>query len=146
MKVQIKILDPRLHEMMPRYATEGAAAFDVVACIAENFLTLEPGERERVGLGFEIAIPPGYMGVLAPRSSKGEQGLVLANTVGIIDSDYRGEVKASLWNRSGEKIVIVPLERIAQMVIVPVAQAEFEVVDELTTTVRGSGGFGSTGK
>lgn len=145
MKVQIKILDPRLHEMMPRYATEGSAAFDVVACLDE-FLVLFPGDHQRVSLGFEIAIPPGYMGVLVPRSSKGEQGLVLANTVGIIDSDYRGKVKASLWNRSDDKIVIVPLERIAQMVIVPVVQAEFEVVAELTTTERGAGGFGSTGK
>jgi len=145
MKVQIKILDTRLHELMPRYETQGAAAFDVVACLDE-FLILPPGENERVGLGFEIAIPTGYMGVLAPRSSKGEQGLVLANTVGIIDSDYRGEVKASLWNRSNDKIVIVPLERIAQMLIVPVVQAEFEVVDELKSTARGAGGFGSTGK
>ena len=141
MKVQIKILDPRLYELMPRYATQGAAAFDVVACL-DDFLILQPGEHERVGLGFEIAIPPGYMGVLAPRSSKGEQGLVLANTVGIIDSDYRGEVKASLWNRSTDKIVIVPLERIAQMAIVPVVQAQFEVVDELKSTARGSGGLG----
>lgn len=146
MKVQIKIIDQRLHEMMPRYATEGSAAFDVVACIQTDYLLMYPGEHERIGLGFEIAIPAGYMGVLAPRSSKGEQGLVLANTVGIIDSDYRGEVKASLWNRSDDKIVIVPLERIAQMVIVPVVQAQFEVVDELTTTERGAGGFGSTGK
>ena len=145
MKVKIKILDQRIHELMPRYATQGAAAFDVVACLDE-FLVLFPGDHQRVSLGFEIAIPPGYMGVLAPRSSKGEQGLVLANTVGIIDSDYRGEVKAILWNRSDEKIVIVPLERIAQMVIVPVVQAQFEVVDELKATVRGAGGFGSTGK
>ena len=130
---------------MPRYATPGAAAFDVVARLSGE-LILHPGEQERVGLGFEIAIPPGYMGVLAPRSGMGERGIILANTVGIIDSDYRGEVKAILLNRGFYTRKIQPLERIAQMVIVPVVQAEFEVVDELKSTVRGSGGFGSTGK
>lgn len=147
MKVQIKILDQRLHELMPRYATEGSAGVDLRACI-DAPLTIYPGSSLLLPTGLAMLIENhGYCAMLLPRSGLGHKhGIVLGNLVGLIDSDYQGQLMVSAWNRSDTAYTIAPMERIAQMVIVPVVQAEFEVVDELTTTVRGSGGFGSTGK
>ncbi|MDO5686864.1 MAG: dUTP diphosphatase [Neisseria sp.] len=145
--VQLKILDPRMAEQLPAYATAGAAGLDIRACV-DAPLTLQPGESALIPSGLAIYLAdPSLAAMLLPRSGLGHKnGIVLGNLVGLIDSDYQGEVKVSLWNRSDTPFVIEPFARIAQMVIVPVVQAAFEVVDEFAASERGTGGFGSTGK
>jgi len=147
MNVQLKILDPRLHQQMPGYATPGAAGLDLRACIDEP-LTLEPGEAQLIPTGMAIYLAdPGYAAMILPRSGLGvRHGIVLGNLVGLIDSDYQGPLMVSCWNRGRSAFTIEPLERIAQMVIVPVIQAQFEIVDQFVASERGSGGFGSTGR
>ena len=147
--VELKILDPRLGAdfPLPQYATGGAAGLDLRACL-DAPLTLAPGAVALIGTGFAIHIAdPGLAAVLLPRSGLGhEHGIVLGNLVGLIDSDYQGEVKVSCWNRGAAPFTVEPGERIAQLVLVPVVQARFEVVDEFTPTARGAGGFGHTGR
>ena len=123
---------------------DGDAGFDLRADISEPMLIL-PGDVTTVGLGFKYAIPEGHFGLVVPRSGLGTKGLVLANTVGIIDSSYRGEVKAGLMNRSSQPIVVYPGDRVCQMIIVPFLQCAMGQVDELDETERGEGGYGSTG-
>ena len=133
--------------MLPRYATEGAAGLDLRACI-DAALTLNPGDSQLVSSGIAIHVGnPGYAAVVLPRSGLGaKNGIVLGNLVGLIDSDYQGPLMISLWNRSKAAFTVQPLDRIAQLVVVPVAQVEFEVVEEFAASARGAGGFGSTGK
>ena len=147
MNVQIKILDPRLLEQMPSYATPGSAGLDLRACIDEA-LTLAPGDAQLIPTGMAMHLAdPGYAAMILPRSGLGvRHGIVLGNLVGLIDSDYQGPLMVSCWNRGREAFTINPLERIAQMVIVPVVQAHFAIVDSFTESERGSGGFGSTGR
>ena len=158
MKVAIKILNPGLLNQIPAYESLGAAGLDLRAAI-DAPITIAPGGIALIPCGFAMAVPDGYAALLAPRSGLGHKhGLVLGNLVGVIDSDYSGEVMVSAWNRKpmGESwdaaghnsnaYTINPWDRIAQMLIVPVARAEFEIVEELPATVRGSGGFGSSGK
>ncbi len=148
--IETKILDPRLGTdfPLPSHATDGAAGLDIRACI-EAPLTLEPGSSQLIHSGFAINIEdPGVMAVLVARSGLGvKRGIVVSQAVGVIDSDYHGEVLVSLWNRSSEPFVVEPGERICQMIFVPVIQAELKVVENFSvTTARGSGGFGSTGR
>lgn len=147
-KIPLKIIDPRLGSdfPLPHYATDGAAGLDLRAMLDEP-LTLAPGGCELIGTGFALHIEdPGLAAVLLPRSGLGHRkGLVLGNLVGLIDSDYQGEVMLSCWNRSSAAVVVEPGERLAQMVIVPVVRAGFEVVDAFAATQRGGGGFGHTG-
>jgi dUTP pyrophosphatase len=145
--VDIKILDNRLHHMMPSYATPGSAGLDLRACI-ENTMTIGAGETIMIPTGMAIHIDNTYYAALIlPRSGLGHKhGIVLGNLVGLIDSDYQGQLLVSCWNRSKEPFMLNPMERIAQLVIVPVVQAEFHIVDEFTSSERGDGGFGSTGK
>jgi dUTP pyrophosphatase len=144
--VELKILDDRIRDNLPTYGTSGSAGLDLRACIGEP-MTLAPGQAELIPTGFSIYLAdPGYCATLLPRSGLGhKKGLVLGNLVGLIDSDYQGPLMVSLWNRSQVPVTIEPMERIAQMVILPVVQAEFTVVTEFTPTERGTGGFGSTG-
>lgn len=148
-KVQLKILDTRIGKEfpLPRYATEGAAGLDLIACLDEH-LGIEPGEAQLVPTGISIHIEdPGLAAVLLPRSGLGHKhGLVLGNLVGLIDSDYQGQVLVSCWNRGRERFVIEPGDRIAQMVFVPIVRAEFEVVEQFTESARGAGGFGHSGR
>ena len=147
-KIQLKILDERIRQSfgLPHYATDGSAGLDLRACLDEP-LQLEPGQTELIPTGISIHIEdPNLAAMLLPRSGLGHKhGVVLGNLVGLIDSDYQGQVFVSCWNRSDLSFSIVPGERIAQMVIVPVVQAEFDVVDEFTPTERSEGGFGHTG-
>ena len=145
--VELKILNPKMADQLPQYATAGAAGLDLRACL-DAPVVLQPGEVYLVPTGIAIHLAnPAYAAVLLPRSGLGHKhGIVLGNLVGLIDSDYQGELKVSLWNRGHEAFTIAPLERIAQMVVVPVAQAVFQVVDEFAVSQRGEGGFGSTGK
>jgi dUTP pyrophosphatase len=147
--VELKIIDPRLGAELPlpQYATEGAAGLDLRACL-DAPLTLAPGEVALIGTGFAMHIAdPGLAAVLLPRSGLGHKhGIVLGNLVGLIDSDYQGEVKVSCWNRGAAPFTIAPGERIAQLVLVPVVRARFEVVRDFTPTARGDGGFGHTGR
>lgn len=145
--IQLKILDKRIADQLPRYATDGSAGLDMRACIDEA-ITLKAGESALIPTGLAIHLAdPKMAAVLLPRSGLGHKnGIVLGNLVGLIDSDYQGEVKVSLWNRSNTDFVVEPFARIAQMVIIPVIQAAFEVVDEFDESERGAGGFGSTGK
>jgi dUTP pyrophosphatase len=147
MHVQLKILDPRLHRQMPVYATPGAAGLDLRACI-DAPLTLEPGDAQLIPTGMAMHLAdPGFAAMILPRSGLGvKHGIVLGNLVGLIDSDYQGPLMVSCWNRGRSAFTIEPLERIAQMVIVPVVQAQFEVVEAFVASERGSGGFGSTGR
>jgi dUTP pyrophosphatase len=147
MNVQLKILDPRLRQQMPGYATPGAAGLDLRACI-DAPLTLEPGDAQLIPTGMAIHLAdPGYAAMILPRSGLGvRHGIVLGNLVGLIDSDYQGPLMVSCWNRGRAAFTIEPLERIAQMVIMPVAQAQFEIVDQFVASERGNGGFGSTGR
>jgi dUTP pyrophosphatase len=147
LKVELKILDARLHNMMPAYATAGSAGLDLRACI-EHTQTLHPGETTLIPTGMAIHLSdPGYAAMILPRSGLGHKhGIVLGNLVGLIDSDYQGQLLVSCWNRGKETFILNPLERIAQLVIVPVVQADFKVVEEFTASERGEGGFGSTGK
>ncbi|PCI61352.1 MAG: dUTP diphosphatase [Methylophilaceae bacterium] len=147
LNVDIKILDPRLRQMMPSYATPGSAGLDLRACI-EHTQTIQAGETIMIPTGMAIHIDNTYYAALIlPRSGLGHKhGIVLGNLVGLIDSDYQGQLLVSCWNRSKEPFILNPMERIAQLVIVPVVQADFHMVDEFTETDRGEGGFGSTGK
>ncbi|MBV8031323.1 MAG: dUTP diphosphatase [Betaproteobacteria bacterium] len=146
-KLQVKILDERIRGMLPHYASAGAAGLDLRACI-EGELALVPGESQLVSSGIAIHIgDPGYAAMVLPRSGLGaKSGIVLGNLVGLIDSDYQGPLMVSLWNRGQAKFTIQPLDRIAQLVIVPVLQVEFQVVEEFAASHRGAGGFGSTGR
>lgn len=146
-KLQVRILDERMRGMLPHYASAGSAGLDLRACIDKE-LVLKPGESQLVPSGIAIHIgDPGYAAVILPRSGLGaKSGIVLGNLVGLIDSDYQGPLMVSLWNRGGAPFTIQPLDRIAQMVIVPVMQVEFEVVEDFAASARGAGGFGSTGK
>ncbi len=147
--VQLKVLDARVGKEfpLPRYSTDGAAGVDLIACIDEH-LRIEPGEAHLVSTGIAIHIADTELAaVLLPRSGLGHRhGLVLGNLVGLIDSDYQGQVFVSCWNRGHEHFVIEPGDRIAQMVFVPVVQARFEIVDDFTQSSRGAGGFGHTGR
>ncbi|MDJ0926178.1 MAG: dUTP diphosphatase [Gammaproteobacteria bacterium] len=147
--VQLKILDDRIggEFPLPEYATSGSAGIDLRACL-DGPVTLEPGQTELIPSGIAIHMEdPGLAATLLPRSGLGHKhGIVLGNLVGLIDSDYQGQVFVSCWNRGHRSFVIQPGERIAQMVFVPVVQAQFEVVEEFTASDRGAGGFGSTGR
>ena len=145
-KLEVKILDERIRGMLPHYATPGAAGLDLRACL-DAPLTLAPGQSQLVSSGIAIHVgDPGYAAVILPRSGLGSKnGIVLGNLVGLIDSDYQGPLMVSLWNRSGAPFTVQPLDRVAQLVVVPVMQVEFEVVEEFCASARGAGGFGSTG-
>ena len=145
--LDVKILDPRLREGMPHYATAGSAGLDLRACI-DQAVTLAPGAAELVPSGIAIHLAdPGLAAVVLPRSGLGHKhGIVLGNLVGLIDSDYQGQVMVSVWNRSGAAFTINPMDRIAQLVVVPVVQVKINVVEEFAASDRGAGGFGSTGK
>ena len=148
MKLDVKILDTRLRDMMPAYATTGSAGLDLRACLDEP-LTLAPNAWQLVPTGMAMHLKdPAYAALILPRSGLGHKhGIVLGNLVGLIDSDYQGQLMVSAWNRSEVAFTIEPMERIAQLVIVPVVQAQFHVVDEFTqASERGEGGYGSTGK
>jgi dUTP pyrophosphatase len=145
--IDIKILDPRMKELLPAYATSGSAGLDLRACI-ETPLTLEPGQTVLVPTGLAIHVAdPGYAAMILPRSGLGHKnGIVLGNLVGLIDSDYQGQLMVSTWNRGNQAFTLQPLDRLAQLVIVPVLQVGFNVVEEFASSERGAGGFGSTGK
>lgn len=147
--VELRVLDKRLGDSieLPIHATEGSAGLDLRACLQES-LTLEPGQSELVPAGFAIHIAdPGYAALILPRSGLGHKhGIVLGNLVGLIDSDYQGEIMISCWNRGRDAFTIEVGERIAQLVVVPVEQVEFKIVEEFPQSVRGAGGFGHTGK
>ena len=145
--IEVKILDARLREQLPAYATPGSAGLDLRACLSEP-LTLQPGDTQLVPAGLAIHLSdPGLAAVILPRSGLGHKhGIVLGNLVGLIDSDYQGQIFVSTWNRGREPFTIQPLERLAQLVVVPVVQVAFDVVDEFHASSRGAGGFGSTGK
>jgi dUTP pyrophosphatase len=146
-KVDVRILDPRMVDQLPAYATPGSAGLDLRACL-DAPITLEPNGWQLVGTGIAIHLAdPAYAALILPRSGLGHKhGIVLGNLVGLIDSDYQGELKISAWNRSDTPFVLQPMERLAQLVIVPVVQAQFRVVTEFTASQRGEGGYGSTGK
>ena len=146
-EVELKILRPEIADRLPAYATSGSAGLDLRACNAAP-LTVQPGETVLIPTGIAVHLAdPVYAALILPRSGLGHKhGIVLGNLVGLIDSDYQGELQVSLWNRSGEAFTVQPFERVAQMVIVPVVQASFKVVDEFAASERGEGGFGSTGK
>lgn len=145
--LDVKILDPRLRGTIPNYATAGAAGLDLRACI-DAPLTLAAGAAELVPSGMAIHLSdPGLAAVVLPRSGLGHKhGIVLGNLVGLIDSDYQGQVMVSVWNRSGKAFTIQPMDRIAQLVVVPVVRVKLNLVEEFTSSARGTGGFGSTGK
>jgi len=146
-QLDVKILDSRLRDSLPHYATPGAAGLDLRACL-ESTLTLAPGQTQLVPSGIAIHIgDPRYAAIILPRSGLGHKhGIVLGNLVGLIDSDYQGQIMVSVWNRGQASFDIQPLERIAQLMIVPVLQVEFNIVEEFAASDRGAGGFGSTGK
>ncbi|MBQ7625436.1 MAG: dUTP diphosphatase [Rhodocyclaceae bacterium] len=145
--IDLKILDERIRDKLPAYATEGSAGLDLRACL-DAPLVLAPGQSALIATGMAIHIGrPDLAAVILPRSGLGHKhGIVLGNLVGLIDSDYQGPLMVSCWNRGQTPFTIEPFERIAQLVIVPVAQAQFQVVDEFAASERGAGGFGSTGK
>jgi dUTP pyrophosphatase len=147
MHVDLKILDPRVRDQLPHYATAGSAGLDLRACLDEAVL-LHPGETVLIPTGLAMHLADaGYAAMILPRSGLGHKhGVVLGNLVGLIDSDYQGQLLVSVWNRGQTAFTIQPFERIAQMVIVPVVQAQFNLVDEFDASHRGEGGFGSTGK
>ncbi|RKP43572.1 dUTP diphosphatase [Trinickia fusca] len=147
MKLDLKILDARMREYLPAYATPGSAGLDLRACL-EKPLLLEPGQTALVPTGLAIHVgDPGYAALILPRSGLGHKhGIVLGNLVGLIDSDYQGELMISTWNRGQTTFTLNPMERLAQLVIVPVVQAQFNIVDEFSESERGAGGFGSTGR
>ncbi|MBF7683492.1 dUTP diphosphatase [Acinetobacter sp. B5B] len=149
MKVQVKVLDPRLGETwpLPNYATQGSAGLDLRACIDEA-ITIHAGQTVLIKTGLSIYIAdPQFAGLVLPRSGLGHKhGIVLGNLVGLIDSDYQGELMISVWNRGQTTFTLEPGERLAQYVLVPVVQAEFEQVTEFVATARGTGGFGHTGQ
>ncbi|RAS17597.1 deoxyuridine 5'-triphosphate nucleotidohydrolase [Microvirgula sp. AG722] len=145
--IDLKILDPRLQSHLPAYATTGSAGLDLRAAI-DSDMVIAPGETQLVPTGIAIHLEdPGFAAMILPRSGLGHKhGIVLGNLVGLIDSDYQGQIFVSIWNRGHEAFRLAPLERIAQMVVVPVVQVDFRLVDEFPVSERGSGGFGSTGK
>ena len=147
MQIDLKIIDPRLTGQLPAYATPGSAGLDLRACL-DAPLTLEPNAWQLVPTGIAIYLrDPSYAALILPRSGLGHKhGIVLGNLVGLIDSDYQGQLMVSAWNRSDTAFTVAPMERIAQLVIVPVVQAQFNVVTEFPASVRGEGGYGSTGK
>lgn len=147
MKMDVKILDARLRDQLPHYATMGSAGLDLRACL-DAPVTLAPGETQLIPTGMAIHLAdPGYAALILPRSGLGHKhGIVLGNLVGLIDSDYQGQLMVSAWNRGQQPFELTPMERLAQLVIVPVVQAEFNVVDDFETSQRGEGGFGSTGR
>ncbi len=145
--IDLKVLDPRMAEQIPTYATPGSAGLDLRACL-DAPLVLAPGQTQLIPTGLSIHIgDPGLAAMILPRSGLGHKhGIVLGNLVGLIDSDYQGPLMVSCWNRGATEFTVQPMERIAQLVIVPVVQAAFRRVDEFGTSQRGEGGFGSTGK
>ena len=145
--IDLKVLDARLMEQLPAYATPGSAGLDLRACV-DAPLVLAPGETQLIPTGLSIHIgDPGLAAMILPRSGLGHKhGIVLGNLVGLIDSDYQGPLMVSCWNRGTSAFTVQPLERIAQLVVVPVVQARFRVVDEFDATDRGARGFGSTGR
>lgn len=147
MKLDLKILDARMRDYLPAYATPGSAGLDLRACI-DAPKVLEPGQTVLVPTGLAIHVgDPGHAALILPRSGLGHKhGIVLGNLVGLIDSDYQGELMISTWNRGHTPFTLNPMERLAQLVIVPVVQAQFNIVDEFAPSERGAGGFGSTGK
>jgi dUTP pyrophosphatase len=147
MNIDVKILDPRMADQLPAYATPGSAGLDLRACVNEA-VTLLPNAWQLVPTGIAIWLKdPGYAALILPRSGLGHKhGIVLGNLVGLIDSDYQGQLMVSAWNRSDTAFTIEPMERIAQLMIVPVLQAQFNVVTEFPASQRGEGGYGSTGK
>ncbi len=147
MHVDLKILDPRVRDQLPHYATGGSAGLDLRACL-DAAVVLNPGETQLIPTGLAIHLADaGYAAMILPRSGLGHKhGVVLGNLVGLIDSDYQGQLMVSMWNRGQTPFTIEPFERIAQMVIVPVVQAQFNIVDDFDASTRGEGGFGSTGK
>jgi len=147
MRIAVRILDPRLSDQLPSYATPGSAGLDLRACI-EMPLTIAPDQAVMLPTGMAIHLDdPGYCAMILPRSGLGHKhGIVLGNLVGLIDSDYQGPLQVSCWNRSAQPYTVQPLDRIAQLVIVPVKQVQFDLVDAFTSSERGAGGFGSTGR
>lgn len=145
--IAVRILDERLRGALPSYATPGSAGLDLRAAL-ESALVLQPGQTELIPTGLSIYIAdPGFAGLILPRSGLGHKhGIVLGNLVGLIDADYQGPLMVSAWNRGQSAFTIEPMERLAQLVIVPVVQARFEVVDAFESSQRGQGGFGSTGR
>ena len=145
--IDLKVLDPRIAEHLPAYATPGSAGLDLRACI-DAPVVIEPGQTHLIPTGLSIHIgDPGLAAMLLPRSGLGHKhGIVLGNLVGLIDSDYQGPLMVSCWNRGGTAFTVEPMERIAQLVIVPVVQAGFRVVESFDASDRGSNGFGSTGR
>ena len=146
-RLEVRVLDPRIRGHLPRYATPGAAGLDLRACL-DAALVLQPGDSQLVPAGIAIHLgDAGLAAVVLPRSGLGaKHGIVLGNLVGLIDSDYQGQIFVSVWNRGRNAFTIEPLERIAQLVVVPVVQVAFEVVEQFAASARGAGGFGSTGK
>ena len=147
MKIDVRIIDTRLQDNLPNYATPGSAGLDLRACL-DAPLTLAANAWQLVPTGIAVYLQdPGYAALILPRSGLGHKhGIVLGNLVGLIDSDYQGQLMVSAWNRSDVPFTIEPMERIAQLMIVPVVQAEFNIVTEFAATLRGEGGYGSTGK
>ena len=145
--VELKILDDRMRDQFPAYATGGSAGLDLRAAIDEPLL-IEPGQTHLIPTGLSMHIgDPGYAAMILPRSGLGHKhGIVLGNLVGLIDSDYQGPLMVSAWNRSLTSYTLQPLERLAQLVVVPIAQVQFDLVEEFNASERGEGGFGSTGK
>jgi len=145
--IDIKILDARMKDQLPAYATPGSAGLDLRACIDEP-ITIEPGQTVLIPTGLAIYLgDPGYAAMILPRSGMGHKnGIVLGNLVGLIDSDYQGQLMVSTWNRGQHAFTLNPMERLAQLIIVPVLQVGFNVVEEFGDSERGAGGFGSTGK
>jgi dUTP pyrophosphatase len=146
-RIDVRILDPRLKDSPPQYATAGSAGLDLRACI-EAALHIHPGETHLIPTGIAIHLAdPGLAAMILPRSGLGHKhGIVLGNLVGLIDSDYQGEIMVSTWNRGKDSFTLNPLDRLAQLVVVPVMQVAFNVVDSFAASERGGGGFGSTGK
>ncbi|MDA0360256.1 MAG: dUTP diphosphatase [Proteobacteria bacterium] len=144
--LDIKVIDPRIKNQLPEYSTSGSAGLDLRACIDAQ-MKIEPGQTVLVPTGFAINIEdPKYAAVILPRSGLGHKhGIVLGNLVGLIDSDYQGQIMVSVWNRGSESFNIEPMDRIAQLVVIPVVQVKFNLVDDFDKSTRGSGGFGSTG-
>jgi dUTP pyrophosphatase len=145
--IDIKILDPRMQDLLPAYATPGSAGLDLRACITDP-ITVAPGQTILIPTGLAIHIgEPGYCAMILPRSGMGHKnGIVLGNLVGLIDSDYQGQLMVSTWNRSSKPFTLEPMERLAQLIIVPVLQVGFNIVDSFDASERGAGGFGSTGQ